>query len=524
MTERRVWRRIDGDLFRFTTTELREFHVAVMSAFDEAAVLAPALNLDQVRSALTRVGWDDSIDDDELQRVLASLVGWSLLEVTQDHGAQYTTPEEFERKNLQWSLSQRGESAIAGVLHTLDALRRAVGLQPAVLDAIGDALADLADFLERDAGGEADPRIHIRLADIEGHLTALVHSIRQFNGHLQRLLRNDAVDDAVFLEVKRRTVTYLEEYVEGLERTKRRLAHGIERVEQFGLATLFDRALRGANLAPVGGDDPAPDWIAERTRRWEALGAWFVGSADAVERPRLDGIVDVARTAILELLRVLERRWDSRRRAASVADDFRRLAGLFADSPGDDDAHQLFQAAFGLWPARHAHLPSLDGEGRAPGVSWARAEPVEVAPSLRTTGSVTNRGRSRPVADPAAIRATRLRSEAKALAEHDQLRAAVTTGGTVRLSSFGTLATDAFRELMVLLATGLEAPLDSDGTRRAISVDGRVEVELTDPVDGRVCQVATSAGRLCGPDLLVSITLIDDDSRVFTARAEATNA
>lgn len=41
-----------AELFRFTTTELRELHVAVMAAFEQSAVLAPALNLEGVRAAL----------------------------------------------------------------------------------------------------------------------------------------------------------------------------------------------------------------------------------------------------------------------------------------------------------------------------------------------------------------------------------------------------------------------------------------------------------------------------------------
>jgi uncharacterized protein (TIGR02677 family) len=357
-----------------------------MAAFDDAAVLAPALNLDQVRAALEATGWDEPIADESLHRVLERLVGWRLLDATQDHTAQYATPEEFERKNLQWSLTQRGESAIAGVLHTLEFLRRAVGLQPALLDAVGDALTDIADLLDDPSVGDTDGRLHLRLSDAENHLASLVQSVRQFNGHLQRLLRDDATDDAVFLDVKRRTVTYLEEYVDGVERAKRRLRVGIERVEACGIAGLFDRALRGANLAPVGGVDPGPEWFAERARRWDALRAWFAGTPD--DRARLDGLVDVARTAILGLLRVLERRWDSRRRSASVANDFRRLSALFAGAPGDAEAHRLFRAAFGMWPSRHSHLRSLDGEARAPGSSWAKSAPVEVAPSLRSTGAI----------------------------------------------------------------------------------------------------------------------------------------
>jgi hypothetical protein len=49
---RRVWRGVDQDLFRFTTTDLRDLHVALIAAFEDAAVLAPALNLEQVWAAL----------------------------------------------------------------------------------------------------------------------------------------------------------------------------------------------------------------------------------------------------------------------------------------------------------------------------------------------------------------------------------------------------------------------------------------------------------------------------------------
>jgi hypothetical protein len=128
VTDRRIWRGVDADFFRFTTTELRDLHLAVMSAFGDAAVLAAALNLDHVRGALAATGWDEPVDDVTLERALGSLVGWGLLEATQDHAAQYTTPEEFERKNVQWSLTRRGEAAIAGVLHALDQLRHSVGM------------------------------------------------------------------------------------------------------------------------------------------------------------------------------------------------------------------------------------------------------------------------------------------------------------------------------------------------------------------------------------------------------------
>jgi uncharacterized protein (TIGR02677 family) len=512
---RRAWRAIDADLFRFTTTDLRDLHVALMTAFEDAAVLAPALNLEQVRHALTASGWDEPTADDVLQRALHALVDWRLLEATQDHGAHYATPEEFERKNLQWSLTGRGEAAIGGLLHALDALRHAVGLQPAVLDAIGDGLADLADLLAADDAG-ADGRIHVRLAEVENHLASLVASVRQFNGHLQQLVRDDATGDDVFVDVKRRTVSYLEEYVDGVERPQRRVALAVERLESgAGIATLFDRALAGANLAPIAGDDPAPAWLAERARRWAALQAWFAPTDGAA--PRIAGLLDIARTAIVQLLRVLERRWDSRRRAASVAEDFKRLAALFADAPGEPEAHRLFGAAFGLWPARHAHLSPLDGEARAASTPWAEAEGVDVAPALRTTGTLVNAGRMRPVADSARWRAQRQRAQAEALAAEETVRGALVTGSSVRLSAFGRLSAESFSELLALLSAALDAPIGADGARRALSADGRVEVVLRDAHDRRQAVLHTAAGTLRGPDLFVSITLAGTETRLEAA-------
>jgi uncharacterized protein (TIGR02677 family) len=136
------------------------------------------------------------------------------------------------------------------------------------------------------------------------------------------------------------------------------------------------------------------------------------------------------------------------------------------------------------------------------------ADPVEVAPALRTSGSLAIRGRVSPVADPARLRALRQRSQAEALALHDAVRAALTTNGAVRLSAFGRIAPDAFAELLDLLAVGLDAPIGSDGVRRALSADGGVEVVLRDPQDGRVATIFTDGGVLRGPDLLVSISLV----------------
>jgi uncharacterized protein (TIGR02677 family) len=500
----RAWTRLPADLLRFATTERHELNVAVMCVFDDAAVLRPALTFDQVRAGLLGIGWDHPLDEVQLQQTLEALTKSGLLDVTQNHAARYATPEEFERKNLQWSLTAHGQAAISGVLHTLDVLAQTVSLQPAVIDAIADALADIAAIALTTPVDT--PRIATRLAEIEAHLASLVANVRQFNTQLQRLLREDATSNEVFEEVKRRTVAYLKEYVDGVERPARRVATNLERVADHGVSIVFDHALTGANLAPVAGADPSIGWLAERAKRWDALRAWFAPTDDAA--PRIASLVDVARHAILQLLRVLERRWEARRRSASIADDFRALANWFAQAIDDEEAQRLFVVAFGLWPARHANLRVEDADAVASTTPWNSAPPVLVAPALRTTGTLVNRGRVPPVRDPAAVRARRQREQAEAFLREEKTRLSLRTSGRVRLSSFSGIDKAAFIELLALLSEALGAPRSSDGGRRSCSTDGRLEIVLRDAGDGRLARLRTEAGILSAPDYIVEIAVV----------------
>ena len=504
----KAWRHVPATMFQFTTTDRADLRIAVLQVFHQASVTEPALTFAQVRVGLDELGYDRAVDDADLDAALHALTGWQLLEMIQDHAARYATPEEFERRNLRWALTPHGRAAMAGVLHSLDVLQRAVSLQPAALDAIGDGLADLIDLLRRPDA--ADTRISTRLAELEHHLQALVDNVRQFNHELGRLQRDDATSDDVFLDVKQRVTAYLQEFVEGVDRPARRIAALLGRLEEDpGVAVLHDRALSGANLLQLEGEDPAIAWLEERARRWEALRAWFATEHGAT--PQIDRVLEIAKQAILALLRVLERRWESRRRASSLREDLTVLARWFAAAPTDADAHRLFNAAFGMWPARHHHLLPDDPEDVASSTSWVSAPAVPVAAMLRTSGSTRARGRAVPLGDPAATRARRQAEQAAHLADAAAVRGHLLTRGRVSLAAFGDLDLDRFDALLELLAAALAAPRAGDGTRRAITVDGQVEVVLHPPTDpAATCRLTTTQGVLTSPAYEVEIALEAD--------------
>ncbi|WP_405583354.1 TIGR02677 family protein [Streptomyces sp. NBC_01190] len=495
-------RRVPPEMFRFTAGERADLYSAILTVFGDANErLETALVLDDIRGRLRGVGWLDAISDEDLYEALKALRGWGLLDVVQNHAENYRTAEEYERRNLQYSLTRLGEAALAGVQHALAVLASTGALQTAVLEAITDRLDELYVLVREPPS--ADRRIFSAVQELEGHLEALLDNTKAFNGELQRLLRAEGADLGVFREVKAATVAYLQEFLVNLDRRGHGVASAVARVEERGVAVLHGRALRGAELPPVAGEDAGPEWLERRRARWAGLRAWFLPEDGA--RPRADQLHDVARRAIVSLLQALDRITESRRRSSSAAQDFRELARWFAAAPGEEDLHRLWMAAFGLGPSRHAHLAHHDPELVSSSLSWAEAPPVEVSALLRTSGRTerfTRTGRVRDVASVKAARAERARQER---AELQQAWYALRTDGPLRLSDFGELDEPAFERLLDLLGRALSARPDAVGLRRAGTADGRVEIILSAPADGRTAELKTSKGVLRGPDYVVNI-------------------
>lgn len=510
--------RVPPEMFRFTTGggDRGGLYLALMGVFAQAVErLETALTLDEIRVRSGPAGLPYEVEDEDLRAALEQLRDWGLIDAVQNHTENYRTATEYERRNVQYFLTKRGEAAHAGVTHAMTVLASTGALQTAVLDAIADRLTGLAELLgER---GAPDRRVFTTLTELENHLEALRTNTAQFNSELQRLLRADGADLATFQEVKAATVGYLQEFLTDLDRRVHAIATGVARVEDLGTEHLWHRALHGAELPPGGGRDVEAVWLAHRRTRWEGLRAWFA-PGDGLE-PRADQLRDVARRAIITLLQALDRITESRRRSTSAIADFRELARWFALAPADADLHRLWFCAFGLGSARHAHLFHADPELVDPSRSWSQAPPVEISALLRGAGRTERYTRTAKVRDVAAVRRERTR---RAAAERAELQAAwsvLDTGGPVRLSQFEHLDHDVFERLLDLLGRALGTAADPRGARRGTTSDGRVEILLLPAAEGSTARLRTPRGVFEGPDHVIEIRAVD--GAVPTGRAAA---
>ena len=495
--------RLPARIFDFTTGSRRDLYFAILHVFNDANErLETALLVEQVHARLPGTGFTEPADEAEVEEALRHLESLELVESSQSYTASYATAAEFERKNVQYTLTARGEAEFAGVRVVLERLKEKGALQTAVLDAIADRLDTLHALLGEDEPS-ADSRVFTTLQELEGHLDSLRDNTKRFNNELQRLLRSDGADLDTFHEVKRATVGYLDEFVENLEERARTIAEALARAESHGVEHLLERALTGANLPPSATDRVRADWLASRRAKWSGLRLWFAPTEDGQEGVRR--LHEVARRAIGALLETLERITESRRRASSAAEDLRTAARWCAGAASDGELAGLWTALTGLSPARHAVLGHEDPELVSTGSPWAEADPVPVSPNLRSSGRSGRVARTARVRD---VRDTVRRRRERALAQQAQAEQALRrlfTDGTVRLSSFGTLEHGLFEHLLSLLGHALSEPPLSDGTRRALTSDGRLEIVLGPAPDERTATLRTPLGVLSGPDHPVSI-------------------
>lgn len=455
---------VPADLFRFTTADHAELHTAVLRVFGMANErLATALTLDDVQQRLKESGWREQVADAELTASLTALRQWGLLDAAQQ----------------RYHLTRLGEAAYAGIRHALEALSGSGSLQTAVLDAVVDRLDELRDTQD-------DRRVFTALMELEGHLDALRSNTTRFNADLQRLLKDEQTDLATFQEVKRTTITYLRDFVGDLDARKQEIR---DKIDALDATALHERARNGADLYQ---DEEL--WLRQRAARWKSMRAWF---------DNVDEMQDVARKAIVQLLRVLDRISEQRRRPTNTAADFRALARWFARTETEDEAHELFNAAFGLWSARHAHLAHADGELLPSGEPWHNTPAVPVSPHLRSTGGQEFGGGSGKVRDVAEVRRNRREQAEKERRELEHAWAQIQTDGAVRISTLTNLDHDTFHRLIDLVGRALGSDPDSTGTRTAGTTDGRMQINLRNARGWAT--ITTQKGTLSGPDYVIDV-------------------
>lgn len=475
-------------VFAYAVYEKAELYIAVLDAL-VGAKNRFRLQLRPVEVARELAG----VDEVEVAEALERLAGWGNLSRIYDTAAPETL-DEFYSKRFLYQLTPAGVAAHEGVQAVraagLDAGGRlSAVLLPGIIERLNAVLVEAREL-------QPDPaRLYTLFVDLFGAFTELADNAGRYMSDLSVETSKIVGDDGSFTAYKRAVLMYLDEFVARLVDFVPRVAVVIGELD--GQIEGLVETAAGTDLAPsLAGDDAGPR--ESFLVRWAGVRAWFVREGDRAP------IAESLRLAMLDalgrILAAVGRVNERHLRRVSREADFTQLARWFAVAD-DDAAVELWDVAFGLYPARHFSEAAGDEEVER-GRSFWDAEPAEVAPRLRAAGTRASPGRPGRSADYSATKRARL---AALRAQHAQAEAAVARLAErtpARLSDLGLLDRDEFAQLLVVIDAALSAP-PVDGRREAST--SMVSVRLRPANDAATARIRTVTGTLSCPDHLIEI-------------------
>lgn len=349
---------------------------------------------------------DTGVVVDDLEASLRQLELWGNVTWTQDT-TRVARLEDFRRRRALWQLTAVGRATHDAVHSVLAAVEVSGSLQRSLFRDIRENLTDLALAVD---DGDAD-RTYLRLRSLDSALHDLAANARDFHATVAQLRREHDVDPERFLAYKELLLDYLQQFLDHLIAQQNVIARAVLDVEARGVGRLAELAAKGDDSTGLFDDsDRALRWA----QRWDGLASWFVGRPG---RPAgSDDLIAATTSAISDLLSLLRQLTERTRRPITRASELLVMARWFRRLEHDEQAAELFDAAFGLGATAHLSLGYDDPEEIAPTLSWWSSPPVPVPVTLREYGKRPAPGRTPVAADYSATKARLLREHREAQA------------------------------------------------------------------------------------------------------------
>ena len=473
------------DLFAYLTAPQRSEYRAIMDLF--TGPLLTDLSAIEVAQQLVDRGVHISIDDATSRCDKLRMWG-NLVRGVRD--ARVPTVRDFLRSRSRYQASKLGgrvhrdaEAVLAAGEGAQEVARELLGAMVELLDRI---LARLA---------EPAPDAELFAADVTtvfNNQQLFNESVRDFYAYLNAVLSRYDLAGEEYRRFKELLLEYIDLITADVSRHTPAIVARCER-----LMPRLDLVIGILDSLPVlmMPDGTLADRLPGRHRSdWEQLYDWYSGQSG---RSGPETLRSAANQALRQLLTNAKRMLAAAGTGISRRGDLLKLAGWFG-TVDDGEAHRLFAATFGTYPARHLFGGPEEHSARdGVNTSWWDATPVEVPVSLRDRGDRNARGRTAAVPDPGMDQEQLLReAEIEARARQAAADELVAAGAL-----HGAQVSPAARDLLLDLVGALLAR-HQDPVLSASVIASDVELEVTaESMPGGRTAISASDGMVIVHDL-----------------------
>lgn len=456
------------------------------------------------------------LDQDTVEARLSYLV---------EHGNLARSPRETEARSVReylsnrsrYQLTQRGELVHRQVEELLEHTEQAREVSSEMLPGILEGLELLAAWVQEGVT-ESDPRaLAARISTIFAQFELLVSSTRQFYSYLSRVLTRFDLGRDEFLMFKGALVDYLQRFVDEISRHMPQLADVLRQIEP-DVPALCARAGEGQRLVGVDGSQ-ARRAAGLEPEDWTSMHVWFVGAPG--RRADAENVRSLATDAMRSLLVNLRRIAAGADRQQSRYADLVELARWFEES-SDEQAHEVWAAAFGLYSARHLAFAADDDADPVPATaSWWQTPVAHVPVNLRRYGDRKAGGRSGARVDYSEVKRARIAERQRAHErQQEALRELVAQTGLLEVVHLSNEGRTALLDLYSKALTSVARPLvQGVEAHSEVSLNGLKLTLSVAAAPGATTVVTSPQGRLTFSGLRLHLETEAADMQEWRAEA-----
>jgi uncharacterized protein (TIGR02677 family) len=400
------------NLYRYVTADNNDEYIAIMHLF--SGTLLTDLSATEAAGQLSDHSVTLSVDEVEIR--CRKLESWGNL-VRSVRDARVATVGEWLRSRSRYQVSKLG-----GRVHRQvdDMLLASAGAREVARELLGstvDVLDRILDKMRSSTRLDVDA-LAGDVTTVFNNQRLFTESARDFYAYLHQILSRYDLAGGEYAAFKKLLLDYVDLITADVARHAPVVADRLRRLGPH-LDTVLDALATMPTL--TGLDGSAPERSPGRSMAdWAELESWYTGEHGRSGPAQLRA---AAEQALGQLIANAKRMLAAAGTGVSRRADLLRLAAWFAEAD-QDDAHRIFAATFGAYPARHLLFGPEEQTARTgAATSWWDAEPVDVPVSLRERGDRAARGRTARVPDPGLDRIALL-AEAEEEAERQAAAAA----------------------------------------------------------------------------------------------------